>query len=153
VYNFEITIDSRLILSKNLAYISIVPSLKHESQTCNTVWHTPANNVKFVIFRLTFSLLTWTKWWAPTNASKWRMGFNSAFKGLILYTTKRPTAKNFRTHVLHNSVYLRFQAHLLVHSFNKAFDAFSSFEIHVLRMCSSSHAQSWRHYSDRVDLL
>ena len=34
-------------------------------------------------FCLTLILLTWTKWRAPTNASKWRMGFNSAFKGLI----------------------------------------------------------------------
>ena len=34
--------------------------------------------------RLTLILLTWTKWRAPTNASKWRMGFNSAFKGLII---------------------------------------------------------------------
>ena len=32
---------------------------------------------------LTRILLTWTIWRAPTNASKWRMGFNSAFKGLI----------------------------------------------------------------------
>ena len=31
---------------------------------------------------LTLILLTWTKWRAPTNASKWRMGLNSAFKGL-----------------------------------------------------------------------
>ena len=31
---------------------------------------------------LTLALLTWTTWRAPTNASKWRMGFNSAFKGL-----------------------------------------------------------------------
>ena len=31
---------------------------------------------------LTLILLTWTKWRAPTDASKWRMGFNSAFKGL-----------------------------------------------------------------------
>ena len=31
---------------------------------------------------LTLNLLTWTIWRAPTNASKWRMGFNSAFKGL-----------------------------------------------------------------------
>ena len=31
---------------------------------------------------LTLILLTWTIWRAPTNASKWRMGFNSAFKGL-----------------------------------------------------------------------
>ena len=29
---------------------------------------------------LTLTLLMWTKWWAPTNASKWRKGFNSAFK-------------------------------------------------------------------------
>jgi hypothetical protein len=37
--------------------------------------------------QLTLILLTWTKWWAPANASKWRMGFNSAFKGLsITYT-------------------------------------------------------------------
>ena len=33
---------------------------------------------------LTLILLTWTIWRAPTNASKWRMGFNSAFKGLIM---------------------------------------------------------------------
>ena len=31
---------------------------------------------------LTLILLTWTIWRAPTNASKWRMEFNSAFKGL-----------------------------------------------------------------------
>ena len=35
---------------------------------------------------LTLILLTWTIWWAPTNASKWRMGFNSAFKGLQFMT-------------------------------------------------------------------
>ena len=33
---------------------------------------------------LTLILLTWTIWRAPTNASKRRMGFNSAFKGLIM---------------------------------------------------------------------
>jgi hypothetical protein len=32
---------------------------------------------------LTLILLTLTIWRAPTNTSKWRMGFNSAFKGLI----------------------------------------------------------------------
>ena len=31
---------------------------------------------------LTLILLTWRKWWTPNNASKWQMGFNSAFKGL-----------------------------------------------------------------------
>jgi hypothetical protein len=34
------------------------------------------------LIKLTLILLTWTKWWAPASASKWRMGFNSAFKGL-----------------------------------------------------------------------
>ena len=32
---------------------------------------------------LTLSLLTWRIWWAPNNANRWQMGFNSAFKGLI----------------------------------------------------------------------
>jgi len=31
---------------------------------------------------LTLILLTWRKLWTPNNASKWQMGFNSAFKGL-----------------------------------------------------------------------
>jgi len=31
---------------------------------------------------LTLIVLTWRKWWAPNNASKWQMGFNSGFKGL-----------------------------------------------------------------------
>ena len=31
---------------------------------------------------LTLYLLTWRIWWAPNNASKGQMGFNSAFKGL-----------------------------------------------------------------------
>jgi len=31
---------------------------------------------------LTLILLTWRKWWAPNNASKQLMGFNSSFKGL-----------------------------------------------------------------------
>jgi hypothetical protein len=35
-------------------------------------------------YRLTLILLTWTKWWTPASASKWRMGFNSAFKVLML---------------------------------------------------------------------
>ena len=31
---------------------------------------------------LTLSPLTWKIWWAPNNASRWQMGFNSAFKRL-----------------------------------------------------------------------
>jgi hypothetical protein len=33
--------------------------------------------------KLTLILLTWRIWWAPNNASKWRMGFNLALRGLI----------------------------------------------------------------------
>jgi hypothetical protein len=32
---------------------------------------------------LTRTLLTWRIWWAPKNASKWQMGFNSAFERFI----------------------------------------------------------------------
>jgi hypothetical protein len=37
---------------------------------------------------LTLILLTWRNWWTPNNASKWQMGFNSAFKGLM-YSNNR----------------------------------------------------------------
>jgi len=30
----------------------------------------------------TLTLLTWRRQWVPNNASRWQMGFNSAFKGL-----------------------------------------------------------------------
>jgi len=30
-------------------------------------------------------LLTWRIWWAPNNASKWQMGFNSAFQKLNVF--------------------------------------------------------------------
>ena len=33
---------------------------------------------------LTLNTLTWRIWWVPNNASRWQMGFNSAFKGLNL---------------------------------------------------------------------
>jgi hypothetical protein len=34
---------------------------------------------------LTLILLTWRIWWAPNNASRRQMRFNSAFKGLIFW--------------------------------------------------------------------
>ena len=47
--------------------------------------HTWTDDMKLdgsVWTELTLILITWTIWRAPTNASKWRMRFNSAFKGL-----------------------------------------------------------------------
>jgi len=39
-------------------------------------------NLLCLSFVLTLYLLTWKIWWAPNNASKGQMGFNSTFKGL-----------------------------------------------------------------------
>ena len=47
------------------------------------IWISAARPSKGSEDGLTLILLTWTIWRAPTNASKWRIGFNSAFKGLI----------------------------------------------------------------------
>ena len=38
---------------------------------------------RLLLPRLTLNLLTTTIVAPPSNASKWQMGFNSAFKGLI----------------------------------------------------------------------
>jgi hypothetical protein len=45
---------------------------------------------------LTVILLTWRIWRVPNNASRWQMGFNSAFKGLIIMNnvTVLSTQKN-----------------------------------------------------------
>jgi len=56
---------------------------------------------------LTLILLTWKKWWAPNNASKQQMGFNSAFKGLtcILRSSDQGTSSCF-VQFRHHSVFL-----------------------------------------------
>jgi len=41
------------------------------------------------ILQLTLILLTWRKWWTPNNATKWQMGFNSAFKRLSVCVPKQ----------------------------------------------------------------
>ena len=52
----------------------------------NMWWHWEKKNCN-----LTLILLKWRIWWAPNNASRWQMGFNSAFKGLIpICTLPRP---------------------------------------------------------------
>jgi hypothetical protein len=37
----------------------------------------------FYMSCLTLILVTWRIWWAPNNASRWQMGINTAFKGLV----------------------------------------------------------------------
>jgi len=51
----------------------------HFGGTCHL--HLQGGSIRRV---LTLILLTWRIGWAPSNASKWQMGFNSAFKGLRL---------------------------------------------------------------------
>jgi hypothetical protein len=59
---------------------------------------------------LTLILPTWRIWWPPNNASKWQIGFNSAFKGLIqLYTwlffNTEKKSNNWTDHYTSTSLY------------------------------------------------
>jgi len=67
--------------------LKMIRKLKHVGliKTCNTLF-----DGCFVVSSLTLYLLTWRIWWAPNNASKGQMGFNSAFKGLM-YPKKQRT--------------------------------------------------------------
>jgi hypothetical protein len=60
----------------------LLPMKLHTSSQETTTGLYPGPDEYTQHTRLTLILLTWTIWRAPTNASKWRMGFNSAFKGL-----------------------------------------------------------------------
>ena len=61
---------------------------------------------------LTLTLLTWTKWWAPTSASKWQMDFNSAFK-VLMKDKHLQCLKNFSRIYLYSgpNVFSRKQSH------------------------------------------
>ena len=75
--------------SRHMCFVSITPRL-----LCSWGKEPPLRSgSEAVLLRdiLTLIMLMWRIWWAPNNASKWQMGFNSAFKGLIyfwFYTTK-----------------------------------------------------------------
>jgi hypothetical protein len=47
----------------------------------NRVTSDIANTVKDYLILI---LLTWIIWRAPNNASRWQMGFNLVFKGLMM---------------------------------------------------------------------
>jgi len=53
---------------------------------------------------LTLNLLATTIVAPPSNASKWQMGFNSAFKGLILSRSSKVGRSSFWTMMLHHWV-------------------------------------------------
>jgi hypothetical protein len=51
---------------------------------------------------LTLILLTWRIWSAPNNASKWQMGFNSAFKGLRVRRRRHYISSMSRAEAFHH---------------------------------------------------
>jgi hypothetical protein len=53
-------------------------STEPNTSACSLLFHLAFK----IVNTLTLILLTWRKWWAPNNASKQQMGFNSEFKGL-----------------------------------------------------------------------
>jgi hypothetical protein len=68
--------------------------------------HTVSGNISFGrVCRLTLILLTWRIWWAPINASRWQMGFNSTFKGLMPPNRYRFRSQNIRLNELLELVY------------------------------------------------
>jgi len=51
-----------------------------DSDKCWYNWNIDMRELQ--IYPLTLNPLTWKIWWAPNNAGKWQMGFNSMFKVL-----------------------------------------------------------------------
>jgi len=49
---------------------------------CVSVWFPPDPQIWRWHDTLTLILLTWRIWWAPNNASRWQMGFDSVYRGL-----------------------------------------------------------------------
>ena len=70
-----------------LSRISVIPRFNYSStsfiHTCSQYCLTERN-----CMILTLIPLTWSVWWVPNNASKRQIGFNSAFKGLIIIARK-----------------------------------------------------------------
>ena len=72
-------------------YISICPNTTKVYLLCITLcFYLSQVILRFTIGLwniLTLILLMWMIWWGPNNASKWQVGFNSAYKRLRKYYT------------------------------------------------------------------
>ena len=66
----------------------LCPTLNNEHETLRYCLHCP--HPTCIKCLLTLNPLMWKIWWAPNNASRGQMGFNSAFKGLTLTVSRKP---------------------------------------------------------------
>jgi hypothetical protein len=68
-----------------LKHISVKYMSKHFSRKHAWLFHSRCYSFKYAkVLNLTLNLLTTTIVAPPSNASKWQVGFNSAFKGLMV---------------------------------------------------------------------
>ena len=102
-------------------------------------------------YGLTLILLTWRIWWAPINASKWQMGFNSMFKGLIHLPKEK---KNERMSIALNKIMLFYMKQPTWCNPQSPIEVFSHTRLTLLRMfyyVASSFdlecTSSWRHWT------
>ena len=84
-------VSSQQVIGWILPFFLIQPSIYMKLKS-DIVHKNETSNVRITqhdgAFGLTLTLLTWTIWRAPTSASKWRIGFNSAFKGLMFISSQ-----------------------------------------------------------------
>ena len=84
--SFIILFKYRIYLTPNLHFLPyvITQCLSPDSSQEFKLWCCSRVSASFFTAPwLTLIPLTCRIWWAPNNASRWQMGFNSAFKGLI----------------------------------------------------------------------
>jgi len=78
----DTVIEKRIL--KILFFLQLLPwtfLILKNSERYRKRTHVSIESARFQI--LTLNPLTWRIWWAPNNASRWQIGFNSAFVGLI----------------------------------------------------------------------
>jgi len=76
-------------LQLNISISMFTDPLAFTKHTLGAAGLDAVNHRRFSLQVLTLILLTLRIWWTPNNASRWQMGFNSAFKGLNTGDTKK----------------------------------------------------------------
>jgi hypothetical protein len=87
---YVVCLCSLYIQNEWISHVKLTASVMGCSRKCVhsvifLAWSPPLFNpskTKRRLHNLALILLTWRIWWAPNNANRWQMGFNSAFKGL-----------------------------------------------------------------------